>query len=157
MSYREQLIRDINAKLDALAEEGTNWSPRWIAHELCKSHQRGLRKNADADFWRHGTYQHVRDEARRAINRRAGDRTDDALPRQLELPGFEREHLQDYYVVERDGEEAGVCVLNLSDDEIERKAALLRSMAATCYAHADELERFRNWRKHHAEEAERAA
>lgn len=147
MSYQDRLHAEINTKLDELSAMHRPWRASWIAHEICNEHSGGLAGGSDADFWRHGGYMTCRDAVRRCINMRAGDIAKRGDKRQqFTLPGFERDHLQDYYIVNRDGEEVGVCILDMTDAEIDQKAAFIRAMAATCYAHADELERFKGWR-----------
>lgn len=143
MSYQETLTAEINLVLDDLSEKGETWNAAWIAHAICNKHTDGLAENEHSYFWRHCGYQDCRDEVRRCINGRAGDRpTSDA---QLRLPGYD--HLQAYYIVKRDGDEIGVPVHDLTDDELEAKAALYRGMAAACYAHADEIDRFKRLRR----------
>lgn len=137
MGYHDKLVAEINAKLDSLTGK---WAASWIAHAICNSHAEGLAENDEALFWRHCGYAEVRDEVRRCINRRAGDREDGEAGQGF-LPGFR--HLQSHYIVSRDGEDVGVPVYDLSDEEIEAKAAKYRGMGAACYAHADELDRFR--------------
>ena len=61
------------------------------------------------------------------------------------LPGFA--HLQAYYIVEREGDEVGVPVYDLTDLELEQKADLYSSMGTGCLAHADELRRFKRARR----------
>ena len=146
MSYHERLVGEINAKLDELAERREQWDAPWIAHAICQAHTGGLAENDDADFWRHGGYHTTRKLVTEVINRRAGGSATPAQRRQLALPGFAREHLQDYYVIERDGKERGICVLDLTDAEIDAKVALYRAIGTTSHAHANELERFKAWR-----------
>ena len=146
MSFRDRLVGEINTTLDRLAKKKRPWRASWIAHEVCKRHTNGLAKNDDADFWRYCGYAECRDEVRRAINKRtdenAADNDDD---RQKSLmPGFD--HLQRYYVVERENEEVGVPVELMSDEEIDSKIARYRAMGAACFAHADELVTFRRKR-----------
>jgi hypothetical protein len=83
---------------------------------------------------------YLRDEVRRAINRRSGDRVH--ADKQLDLPGFAREHLQDFYICERDGEEVAVPVLAMTRAELAAKAAFHRALGNTNHAVADEIERF---------------
>jgi len=143
MSYHDRLNTEINAKLDALAEAQMPWVAKWIAHSICGDHEGGLSGGNDAMFWRHCGYEEVRDQVRRCINKRAGDRIeeDEAQPK---LPGYE--HVHAYYLVSRDGEEIAVPTADLTDDEIESRAAQYRSMGAACFAHADELDRFKRTR-----------
>ena len=73
--------------------------------------------------------------------KRTATDNEEAAPR---LPGFE--HLQAYYSVKRGDDEIGVPIRDLTDQEIDEKVALLRAMGSTCYAHANELERFKRQR-----------
>lgn len=148
MSYHETLITEINAKLDALSEQRMPWVARWVAHAICSEHGDGLADNEHRDFWQHCGYQDCRKSVTECINRRAGEKAQKGKSQQLALPGFDRDHLQDYYVVVRDGEEQGVCVLDLTDAEIMSKAEFYRAMGDACHAHARELDRFKNWRRH---------
>lgn len=160
MSYRDQLVGEINSQLDTLAKMKQPWRARWIAHGVCNAHANGLNEGDDADFWRYSSYEFTRKLVTECINRRAGPKAErSADDGQFAFPEFERTHLQNYYVVKRDGEELGIFVGDLTDDEIEGKAALYRSQAATCYEHADELDRFKAWRKsrHAGQHAESAA
>lgn len=144
MNYSEQLAAEISATIDAIIDAGEPLRAQWIAHTVCENHNEGLASNEHADFWRHGGYKTCRDEVRRCINRRIGD-TAEQDDKQLVFDGFE--HLQRYYMVTRDGDQIGVPVEHLTDDEIDAKAALYRGYGAACYAHADELHRFKHWRQ----------
>lgn len=143
MSYHDRLNIEINAKLDALAADKRPWVAKWIAHSICGDHEDGLGDGDDALFWRHCGYEEVRDQVRRCINKRAGDRIEEDAA-QPKLPGYE--HVHAYYLVSRDGEEIAVPTTDLTDDEIGLRAAQYRSMGAACFAHADELDRFKRTR-----------
>lgn len=147
MSYREKVVAEIEKELDGLAQSGFAWRANFVAHSVCGNHSEGLAESADADFWRWNTYSSVRRIVTQVINNRAGTKPETPSHQQIDLPGFEREHLQDYYVVIRDDEEIGLPVTDLTDDELEEKARLYRKMGRTCFAHADELDRFRSWRR----------
>lgn len=139
MSYADRLTAEINAVLDELADEGSEWRAAWIAHQICERHAPGLGDGEDADFWRHCGYADCRREVTRCINRRAGDRPE-SDPGQLTLPGYE--HLHAYYVVDRDGQEVGVPVHDMTAPELESKVRHYRKMGAACFAHANEIERY---------------
>lgn len=144
MSYESALNREIYAELDDLAAKGAYFRAEFIAHKICSLHADGLADSEHRDFWRHCGYQEVRDQVRRCINKRAGDRvTEDE--RQYRLPGYE--HVHAYYVVKRDGNDVGVPAYDLSDDEIDQKSQLYRRMGRACFDHARELQRFKNERK----------
>ena len=143
MAYADQLSAEINAWLDRLADEGRPWVASWIANAICVAHESGLANSEHASFWRHCAHAEVRDQVRRCMSKRTAPATEDTpAPR---FPGFD--HLQSYYSVKRGDEEIGVPVGELTDEEIDEKAALLRTMGATCYAHANELERFKRRRR----------
>lgn len=143
MSYSDKLIVEINSVIDRKIAAGLPLLAQWITHEVCEAHDEGLAPNDHSDFWRHSGYKATRDEVRRCINRRIGDQPG-AADRQMVFDGFEQ--LQRYYMVDRDGDQIGVPVQELTDEEIEGKAATYRSMGAACFAHADELDRYRHWR-----------
>jgi len=149
MSYEQQLTTEINELLDDLAKRRQIWNPALITAEICERHGAGIRGGKHADFWRHSGYCHCRQQVRQCINRRAGDPSES--DKQMKLFGWE--HLQTYYLIEREGDQVAVPVTAMTDSELEQKARLYRSMAATCYAHADELDRFRNHRRFQQEAA----
>lgn len=140
MSYTDRLVQEINAKLDKLAAESKPWTASWVAHAVCGDHTDGLATNDESQFWRHCGYAAVREEVRRCINKRAGDQPERRTA-QLSLPGYD--HLQNYYMVNRGGDEVGVPVHALTDAELEGKATRYRAMGEACYAHADEIDRYR--------------
>jgi hypothetical protein len=149
MSYHDKLKVEITAKLDALQTAGQPMIPKWVTHAICKDHEAVLVNDGEhADFWRHGGYMHTRRMVTECINKRC-DATSKSSgdPQQLSLPDFDRDHLQDYYVVERDGEEVAVCVLDMTDDELEAKALHHEAISSANAAHAREIRRFIVWRK----------
>jgi hypothetical protein len=146
-SYHNRVIAEIETKLDARAEAGEPLVAKWISNEICNDHRGILPDSSESDFWLWTGYQYVRELVRKQINKRAGDRPAEKPERQqFVFPGFDRDHLQDYYMVEREGDEIGVPVIDLTDEELDRKASHYRAMGATCYAHADEIQRFKQYR-----------
>jgi hypothetical protein len=144
VSYR--LSEEINETLDALAAEGREWNASWVAQEICRRHEGGLSDNeGDAAFWLHTGYSDTRREVTRCINRRAGKEADRGNPAQIVLPGFT--HLHHYYVVTRAGEDVGVPVFDMTDAELLAKRTEYEAMGAACFAHAREIERFRQERE----------
>lgn len=144
MSYHNQLREEIHRHLDSLASEGRPWVATWIANSICNNHDAGLTGNEDADFWRHCGYQETREQVRACINARAGDRPQ-PKSEQLRFAGWN--HLQAYYLVDREEPGTGVPVQDMTDEELEKKAVEYRTMGATCFAHADELDQFRRDRR----------
>jgi hypothetical protein len=152
MSYHDRLKAEINAKLDALQAAGRAMSPQWVTHAICKDHEAALADDHEhADFWRHGGAMHTRRMVTETINKRCdGANKSIGDPQQLPLPDFDRNHLQDFYVVERDGEEVAVCVLDLTDQELEAKARHHEAISSANAAHAREIRRFIVWRRERA-------
>ena len=147
MSYRDQLVSEINTQLDRLMKVKQPWRAQWIAHSVCTAHAEGLTDCEHADFWRYSSYEFTRKLVTECINRRAGPKADRVSEKeQFAFPGFAREHLQNYYVVTREGEDVGIFVGEMTDAEIDAKINLYRAQAVTCKGHADELERFKEWR-----------
>ena len=142
--YHDQLATEINSLLDRLADEGQPWRAQWVANAIVLNHTEGLVDGEDKNFWMHCGYTTTRDQVRRCINKRAGIKKEDDGDRQQKLPGFD--HLQRYYMVEREDEAVGIPVHDLTDDEIDAKATELRVMGAACYDHADEHRRFKESR-----------
>lgn len=149
MSYASQLTDEINAVLSRLAVDGVEWRAAFVTQEVCRAHADGLANEDDAVFWEHCGYAETRREVTRCINSRAGDTPTPRTDEQLILPGYR--HLQNYYVVERDGDRIGVRVDHLSDDELMAKAALYRANGRANFAHANELVSYKESRE--AEEA----
>ena len=147
MSYRETLVSEINERIDGLQSRGEVIAATWLAHGICVDHKNGLVPDSDdAEFFQWCAYTAVRDLVRREINRRGSDTEREYRPAQIMLPGFERQHIQDYYLVKRDTEEVMVPIVAMSDDEVRQKIGLYRSMADSNMAHAEELDRFLSWR-----------
>lgn len=145
MSNFQKLNEEIAAKVDEIVKKGGPLFPDWIAHAICNDHADGLADgNEEADFWRHNGYRTVRRQVGTFItkNFKPEERKDER--RQFIFPGFD--HVQTHYVVERDGDEIAIPTNSLTDEEIDAVVSRMRSSAATLYAHADELERFKSYR-----------
>lgn len=144
MSYAERLLAEIEAKIEPLQADGRPIEPRWIAHEICNDHRGAIQDGDDADFWLHCGYL----EARRAAGyyiRKRFEPDDDEQDRQPTLPGFE--HVQTHYVVTREKQEVAVPVAEMTDAEIDARISRFRAAAVELFAHADELERYKLFRK----------
>jgi hypothetical protein len=149
--HDKQLKQEIHAVLDGLTARREPWEPQWVTQEICEAHRAGLVNNDAAAFWDYAGYTLTRKVVTECINERADPPGGgEGALQQLSLPGFARMHLHDYYVVTREDRAIAVCVLDLTDDEIDAKAALYRSQARKAIAHAEELERFKDWRLHGA-------
>lgn len=144
MSYQNRIAAEINAELDRCAAENLGWRAEFIANAICSKHTEGLASGDHKDFWSWCGYSTVRDATRRAINKRAGDHPEADKEEQFILPGYD--HVHRYYVVNRGGDDIGVPVHQLTDDEIDQKASLYRSMGRSCFNHSRELQRFKHER-----------
>lgn len=144
MSYHDHLVADIHHALDALEAEQKPWQAAWVAHAICSKHRDGIVQGEHSEFWQYCGYEECRDLVRRCINKRAGDKPEHEGP-QLSLPGYQR--LQSYYIVRREGEDVGVSVYELTDEELDDKEATYRALGEGCFAHANEINRFKKGRK----------
>lgn len=152
-SQHEKLISEINEHLDELTQRQRPWVAQFVTHAICDAHEDGLTNNEHRYFWDYSGHKFVRSTVTKVINDRAGDEADRARPQQITLPGFSREHLQDYYIVTRNGRDEGIIVTDLTTGELLAKAELYRSMSVACRGHADEIERFVTWRNNQAKSA----
>lgn len=149
MDYSSQdLDREIADKIDALMTDGKVVDARWVAHAICSDHAAGLADNADGRFWRHCGYRASRDAVRRHISKRTDPTIEE---KQFILPGFD--HVRCYYPVPRDGEVVMVAAFDLTDDEIDTKVEELAKNQQTLRDHANELMRFKAWRRTLANQA----
>lgn len=145
MSFRDQVRREITAKVDDLAADARALHPAWITHDICVGHLVGLGDGDDADFWRQAGYIAVRAEVGQYLRKYySADKSPDDEDGQRRLPGFE--YVQTHYIVERDGDELAIPTTDLNDDEIARITARLRATGSALFAHADDLERFQRSR-----------
>jgi hypothetical protein len=139
-----QVQREIAAKIEWLKDNnGPFLHPDWITTAVMSDHPDVDGK--DADFHICCSRAQVRNEVCQQLNK-FKPAADPLAPMQLVIEGFER--LQHYYLVPRDGEQVGVRVDELSDDEIEAKAVEQETMGRACFQHADELRRYKDLRKH---------
>ena len=141
MTNTQRIRAAVVAKIEALMNQGAVLNPKWITHAVCAEHEAGLPEGDDGDFWRACGYIAARDVTRRALNDLTGIEADRGPTAQMLLPGFT--HVRTFYPVVRDGDEMSVSVVEMSDAEIDRKIDELRVMGDGCYAHADELSRFK--------------
>jgi len=136
--------REVTAKIEWLiANNGSVLHPEFIAHQVTADHP-GV-SGEDADFYKCCSFAKLRDEVRQQINRMKVKTDHDDGSEQLVMPGFE--HLQQRYFVDREKETCIVRLEEMTDDEIEVKAQEREAMGRACYAHADELRRYRELRK----------
>jgi hypothetical protein len=158
MSYHDQLLREINAKLDDLEEREQPWRQRLIAVDVCKDHEDGLILDGDHEhFWRHCGYEETMELIGQAIKRRTDPDPDEdeEAAKQPFFPGFE--HLQRYYRIKRrmaDGkfERLAVHINDMTDDELLDKAEDYDRQSVAMREHANELRRFQRLRRRPAAE-----
>lgn len=131
------LITEIRKLIDEKLECGETVQAAWIATEVTSRHENIDGEDADFHFFCTGHY--VRQQVRRAL-KHYDCSVDKASDPQLVLPGYEC--LQRAYAVTREEQQVIVPIDNLSDPEIEAKAAELENMAAGALKHADELRRY---------------
>lgn len=138
---------EINAAIDRMKLAGLPIEARWIAHEIAGTMNSAISGDGDeADTLRHALYRYLRDLTNKVFKERFADDSD-GEPKQLVFPGFAREHVRDYYLIKRGGTEVAVQVDLMTDDEIDAYRERLYAHARTEIAHADELARFKEWRR----------
>lgn len=125
---------------------GKELVPAFITHEIITKHEAGLaRQNEHTDFFKHYAYLGHRKDVGTYIAKVYGDTDDERKKLELVLPGFE--HIQRRYVIKRNGEDVAVHPNDMTDEEIDAREQLLRRRGRACFAHADELKRFKSLRK----------
>lgn len=138
----KELIRaEIHTVLDDLSGSNAPWDASAVAMLVLDRHRDGIKRGDDGEVIRYCAYSHIREEVRETISKRAGDLGNARVDEQLVLDGYE--HLQKYYMLERSGVRLGVSVYTMTELELAAKAAEYRKMGRACYAHADEIDRFR--------------
>jgi hypothetical protein len=120
---------------------GRTIEKRWLISKVMANH--GDIQGQDAAFAvccaRFAVEQQV-DRYFRTIKKDEEEGTEQQL-----LPGFEK--LQRKYITTRNGEQLIVSIYDMTDEEIDRKAAEHRVMGQGHFKHADELERFKETRQ----------
>lgn len=136
--------RELSAKIQWLIDNnGAVLHPRFIAHAVIDDHPDV--NGEDVDFYKIVTFEKLRDEVRQQINRmKVKTEEEQESSAQLVMPGFD--YLQHRYFVPRDGETCIVKIEDMTDEEIEAKAKEREAMGRACFAHADELRRYRELR-----------
>jgi len=136
--------REIVAKIQWLIENnGSVLHPEFIAHAVVGDHPDV--NGEDADFYKCCSFAKIRDEVRQQVNRMKIATEKQEGSEQLVMPGFD--YLQQRYFVDRDNEPCIVRIEEMTDDELEAKAQEREAMGRACFAHADELRRYRDLRK----------
>jgi hypothetical protein len=144
MSYEAALNIEIDKELDRLGELKQEWRANFVAHAICQKHTEGLAEGEHKDFWLHCGYDKTRAAVTRRINKRAGIKTDEGDEAQPRLPGYE--HMHPYYVVRRNGDDVGVHVDEMTDEEIDKKIASIERMGRSNFDHAREFKRYKRER-----------
>lgn len=130
-----KLSAEISTLIHETIDKGEIVHPVSLAQQIIESH--GHINGPGANWFKMCAYQYVRDMVREAIRR---SKMPDEEDSQMTLPGWV--HLQRAYAVRRDGEDVGVPVWRLTEQEIEAKIADLVRMSRGCIAHAEELKRY---------------
>lgn len=147
MSNPERFANEIAAKVAAWDAAGKELHPQWITHEICEAHKEGIAKAGDdADFYRHFAYKACRKDVGAFITKNYGDELkESAAEREPPFPNFPR--IQRRYVVNRNGDDVAVLAIDMTDDELDAKELFLTRRSAADIEHADEIRRFKHWRK----------
>jgi len=114
----------------------------WLANSVMSRHSDI--SGSDKDFYVLCAWAHVKTAVRAVVRRYRPEATEEP-DRQIVLPGFDR--LQVKYHVERNDESYLVPIDELTDQEIDAKAAEYERMAEGCRLHAAELRRYKRDRR----------
>lgn len=137
------LYREIDEEIVSLeSQNAPRLHPDWIAQSVLARHPDIA--GDDTAFYVCAGRACVRDAVRVRLNRYKA-RPQLEADRQTVLEGFER--LQRHYLCSEDGTQVAILVHEMSDAQLEAKAAELRAMGVGCYQHADEIERYRAQRQ----------
>ncbi len=129
------LKKEIAKKIEWLQHNnGTEMHPTWITEAIMKDHPDV--NGVDADFHLCASRHSVRQEVTKQINKVESDMPEN----QLKLEGFE--YLQEWYVILRGEDRVAVRIENMSIAEGRQKAMEYRKMGDSCYAHANEIDRY---------------
>ena len=140
MTYESKLKAEINAVLDHLQSNNLDMIPQFVANQIINEHVDTLPDDESRDFWLHCGYSKTREMVTRCINRRLDNDGSSESSQQHVLPGFD--HLQNYYVVTREGYDTGLPIERISDAELKAKAKLYRSNGLANLAHSEEILRY---------------
>lgn len=139
-----EVQREITAKIDWLIKNnGSILHPDSIVYSIFNDHADIV--GNDAEFHLCCSYQKLRDEVRQQINKMKVKADEQDVSEQLVMPGFE--YLQQRYFLKRGDDVCIVKIEEMTDDEIELKANERESMGRACFAHADELRRYKELRR----------
>tara|TARA_R110000787_G_scaffold44892_4_gene109770 strand:- start:173 stop:604 length:432 start_codon:yes stop_codon:yes gene_type:complete len=139
MSYQKVLVGEISSVIDQLMADKIVIDPRSVASIVCGYHDDELME--EAPFSTHNNYKNVRREVRSVMSRKLVV-SEDNFDSQLTIEGTK--YVQKYYSINRDGEQLGVPVDDLTKEEVKSKADHLRKMGRACLRHARELEEYTN-------------
>lgn len=137
MSYKKVLVGEISSVIDQLMADKIVIDPRSVASMVCSSHNEELME--EAPFSTHNNYTNVRREVRAVMSKKLVV-SEDNFNSQLTIEGTK--YVQKYYSINRDGEQLGIPVDQLTKEEVKDKAAHLRKMGRACLLHATELEEY---------------
>lgn len=134
-----QLTHEIGDIVSALRQAKRELHPDWITQEVMNNHPDV--DGADADFYLCVSKIEVRAAARKAVNAfRLQAQPERDQQEQMTLEGFD--HLQEYYVCNRDGTQVGVLTKSAPDELLLAKADELHAMGMGCFQHEDEIRRY---------------
>lgn len=142
MFSEKDFTAEVQAIVDSAVQQKVGVKTDWLAHSIVSKHP-GIH-GGDKEFYVLCAFGHVKTAIRAAIRRYHPDELGHAELTAPLLTGFT--YLQAVYPVDRDGESEIIPIEELSDGEIESKAAEYERMADGCRLHAAELRRYRSGR-----------
>lgn len=134
---------ELKAEIHKIIEDGLDAgdavAPDWVVRDIVGRHTRIY--GEDYDFYFLCANGFVRENVRHTVQKYKEDPR--GTPEQLTLPDSNFGKIQTNYLTNRNGEQVIVRIERLTEDELIRKEAELRSMSAGCISHANEIRRYR--------------
>jgi hypothetical protein len=91
---------------------------------------------------RYNTWTNVRREVKDRVNQKVQDMVIENDDTQLRLFDRQWEHLQERYIVKRDGEDVAILLEDITDEELEEKAQMHDIQGNGHFKHAKEIREY---------------
>lgn len=140
MNDKSFMHDEIVVVLNYYKDNKIDWNAAKIANDIVRNHIDEI----GGEWVRFNVYSNVRTVVGKYISKIA-DKEIEHESIQLTFEGFE--HVQKYYMVQREGQRIGVYVEHLTDEEINEKIEMYRKASDSYRKHANELVRYLELRK----------
>ena len=153
------LTRDMDSMIDDWVAAGRRPDPLMMAMQLQEKYRSALEGvvQKEQGFWVITSINGLTHKFRKRVNERSKpSRNHDGVRAAMQLlhptmfnhPFTLEEHMQEAYVIEREGSRVFVPLMEMDKLEVAAKRDMLRRDGEACLAHADGLDRFIEWKWH---------